>query len=241
MQHRGSVTSGGLEGKVQRVSHILSQHDGAQFPGNDIAREVVEHGRQVHPVSPDDLEVGEVRLPHFVRPRVLGVELIGSLDDDIGWADNQIMGLQPGVTAHTSASPAGSPQATNYNSEKRGGFCSGFAANSRQLSAPAADRQIGLTAPLRTIVAADIRVAKLEFQRKPKDKSVNEPLPDTVDLGDNAAMFASVPVGRLGATALLGVWLMHQTTHARWKSTILNAVSWVSKSPRKTLGSTSNI
>src|SRR3546814_9514742 len=51
-----SVTAGSRQGEVQRFGYILGTHVGAQLPGNDIAREVVEHGREVHPAPPDDLE-----------------------------------------------------------------------------------------------------------------------------------------------------------------------------------------
>ena len=46
---------------------------------------------------PDNLEVGEVGLPHLVRPGGLGVELVGGLDHDIGRTDDQVMGLQQAV------------------------------------------------------------------------------------------------------------------------------------------------
>ena len=51
----------------------------------------------IHPAPPDDLEVGEVGLPHLVRPRGLGMELISGLDRDISRAGDQVMGLQKAV------------------------------------------------------------------------------------------------------------------------------------------------
>lgn len=48
VQHRGAVAAGSGQGEVQRVGHVLSAHVGAQLPGDDVAREVIEHGRQVH-------------------------------------------------------------------------------------------------------------------------------------------------------------------------------------------------
>ena len=97
MQDRGAVAARCLEGQVQRVSDVLCAHVGAQFPGNDVARVVVEHGRQVHPAPPDDLEVGEVGLPHLVRPGGLRVELVGGLDHGVGQTGDQVMGLQEAV------------------------------------------------------------------------------------------------------------------------------------------------
>src|SRR3546814_6244484 len=92
-----SDLAGSRQGEVQRFGYILGTHVGAQLPGNDIAREVVEHGREVHPAPPDDLEVGEVGLPHLVRAGSLGVELIGSLYHDIGRTGDQIVRLEQAV------------------------------------------------------------------------------------------------------------------------------------------------
>ena len=110
MQHRGAVATRSRQGEVQRVGDVLGSHVGAQLPGDDVAREVVEHGRQIHPAPPDDLEVGEVGLPHLVRPRGFRVELIGSLDHDIGRAGDQVAGLQQAVNRgfrHEVALPIG--------------------------------------------------------------------------------------------------------------------------------------
>ncbi len=97
VQHRGAVTAGSREGEVQRVGDVLGSHIGAQLPGDYVAREVVEHGRQIHPAPPDDLEVGEVGLPHLVRSCGLRVELVSRLDHDIGRAGDQVVGLEQPV------------------------------------------------------------------------------------------------------------------------------------------------
>ena len=88
--------SGVLEGEreVQRIGHILGPHGGAQLPGDDVAREVVDHGRQIHPAQSDDRKVSEVGLPQLVRPRGLGMEAISRLDHHIGRAGDQVMGLE---------------------------------------------------------------------------------------------------------------------------------------------------
>ena len=69
----------------------------AQLPCDDVAREVVEHRRQIHPSPSDDLEVGKVGLPHLVGARGFGVELIRGLDHHIGRAGDEIMGLEQAV------------------------------------------------------------------------------------------------------------------------------------------------
>ena len=86
VQHRGAVAAGSCQGEVQRVGHILGPHVGAQLPGDDIAREVVEHGGEIHPAPPDDLEVGKIGLPHLVWPGGLGMERISRFHHDIGRA-----------------------------------------------------------------------------------------------------------------------------------------------------------
>lgn len=55
---------------MSSVSVTSSARMVLQFPGDDVAGEVVENRRQVHPAPADDLEVGEVRLPH----QIIGLE-----------------------------------------------------------------------------------------------------------------------------------------------------------------------
>ena len=43
VQHRGAVAAGSRQGEVQRIGDILGPHVGAQLPGDDVAREVVEY------------------------------------------------------------------------------------------------------------------------------------------------------------------------------------------------------
>src|SRR5215467_4433021 len=67
---------------------------GAQLPGQDIAREVIEHGGQIEPAPADDLQIGEVGLPKLVwGGRGIG-EAIGRLHQDEGRARDQAMVLQ---------------------------------------------------------------------------------------------------------------------------------------------------
>jgi antirestriction protein ArdC len=58
-----------------------------------------EHGTKVYfvkqlEVKEDANEIGEVGLPDPVGCSCLVLELVGSLDDNEGWAGNQVMGLQ---------------------------------------------------------------------------------------------------------------------------------------------------
>ena len=99
VQDLGAIAAGSRERKVQRVGDVLGPHVGAQLPGDDIARIVIEHRRKIHPAPPDDLEVGKVGKlsqisAHLVRAHGLGMELVGGLDHDIGRAGDQIMGFQ---------------------------------------------------------------------------------------------------------------------------------------------------
>jgi hypothetical protein len=86
-----------LQRKLQCVGHILGFHRRAQLPGDDVAREVVEDRRQVEPAPANDLQIGEVGLPQLIGRRRLVLELIGRLDDDEGWAGNQVPCLEQTV------------------------------------------------------------------------------------------------------------------------------------------------
>lgn len=90
VQHRCAVATRGLEREVQRVGDILGPHVGAQLPGDDVAREVVEHRRQIEPPPADDLQICEIGLPELVGRCGLVVELVGCLDDDEGRAGDQV-------------------------------------------------------------------------------------------------------------------------------------------------------
>src|SRR6516225_9738575 len=41
---------------MQRIGHVGCRHGGAQLPGQDVAREVIEHGGQIEPAPADDLQ-----------------------------------------------------------------------------------------------------------------------------------------------------------------------------------------
>src|SRR5260370_31603635 len=71
-----------------------SRHGRAQLPGQDVAREVIEHSGQVEPAPADDLEVGEVGLPKLVWSGSRISEAIGRLHQDEGRAGDQAMALQ---------------------------------------------------------------------------------------------------------------------------------------------------
>ena len=47
-------------GQVERLGHVRRLHRRPKRPRQDVARVIVEHGRQVVPAPPDHLQVGEV-------------------------------------------------------------------------------------------------------------------------------------------------------------------------------------
>ena len=55
-------------GQVERLGHVRRLHRRPKRPRQDVARVIVEHGRQVVPAPPDNLQVGEVGLPQLVGP-----------------------------------------------------------------------------------------------------------------------------------------------------------------------------
>jgi hypothetical protein len=83
--------------EFQRGGDVADGHAGTELPGDDVAREIVEHCGQVEPALADDLEVGEVGLPQFVRRGGLGVELVGRLHHDEGRAGDQVMRLEQAI------------------------------------------------------------------------------------------------------------------------------------------------
>ena len=80
--------------QIERGGDVVGAHRGAELPGDDIAREVVEDGREIIPAPAGDLQVGEVGLPELVRRRRLVLELGRRLDDDVGRAGDQVLRLQ---------------------------------------------------------------------------------------------------------------------------------------------------
>src|SRR5205814_3654720 len=59
----GLVQSASLQRQVEGGGDILGPHVAAQLPGEDVAREVVKHGRQVEPAPTDHFQISEVGLP----------------------------------------------------------------------------------------------------------------------------------------------------------------------------------
>ena len=45
--HSGGIETGGVERQAQGLSDVGGGHSGTEFPGQDIAREVIEHGGQI--------------------------------------------------------------------------------------------------------------------------------------------------------------------------------------------------
>ena len=88
------VTARCLQCEIQRVRHILSSHVGAKLPGHDVAAVIVQNRTEIEPAPAQDFDVGEVGLPELVDRSCFVFELIGCLDDDEGWAGNQVMRLK---------------------------------------------------------------------------------------------------------------------------------------------------
>ena len=55
-----------IEGQLQRFFHIAGCHVSGQPPGENVAGEVIKDGVKLVPSPADDLELGEVCLPHLV-------------------------------------------------------------------------------------------------------------------------------------------------------------------------------
>ena len=86
-----------LEGQFQRVGDVFDPHRRAELPGDDIAREVVEDGREIEPAPTDDLEVGEVDLPQLIGSDGLVLERICRFHHHKGRAGDQVVRLKQPV------------------------------------------------------------------------------------------------------------------------------------------------
>jgi hypothetical protein len=88
------VKTGSRECLVERGRDVGGAHRGAEPPGHDVAREVVEDGRQIDPAPAGDLEVGEVGLPELVDGGGLVLELVRRLDHHISRTGDEVVRLQ---------------------------------------------------------------------------------------------------------------------------------------------------
>ena len=81
--------------QIECGGDILRLHSRAELPGDNEAREVVQHGGEIVPAPPRDLEVGEVGLPELVDGSGLVFELVRRLDNDVGRARDEIVRFSP--------------------------------------------------------------------------------------------------------------------------------------------------
>ena len=67
MLHADLLDTGQVEGEGQGILDVGGGHGWGPSPGDDVARKVVQHGTQIVPAPADDLELREIRLPHFIH------------------------------------------------------------------------------------------------------------------------------------------------------------------------------
>ena len=88
------IATGCRQGQFDRVCHVLGTHVCAEFPGDDIATVIVQNCAEVIPAPADNLEVGEVGLPHLVDSRGFVSKLFSCLDHHIIGRRDQISRFQ---------------------------------------------------------------------------------------------------------------------------------------------------
>ena len=71
------ITTGRLQGEVQRIGHVWCPHAGAELPRDDVTAVIIKDRAEIKPPPANDLEVGEVRLPQLMP--TAGPEQIPSL------------------------------------------------------------------------------------------------------------------------------------------------------------------
>ena len=69
--------------QFDRIRHITSPHVGAELPRDDVAAVIVQDCAEIIPTPDDNLEVGEVCLPHLVEGSGFVCELIRGLDHHV--------------------------------------------------------------------------------------------------------------------------------------------------------------
>ena len=99
MHHPHLVDARRGPGQVERLRHVGRLHRRPKHPGDDVARVIVQHGRQVVPAAPDHLQVGKVRLPEFVRPMGRMVERLPGRQHDEGRTRNQVIRSENAIDA----------------------------------------------------------------------------------------------------------------------------------------------
>ena len=85
------IEAGRRQRQIECGGDILRLHSRAELPGDNEAREVVEHGGEIVPAPARDLEISEVSLPELVGRRGLVLERLGRFDDDVGRAGDEIV------------------------------------------------------------------------------------------------------------------------------------------------------
>ena len=86
-------------GQVERLGHVRRLHRRPKRPRQDVARVIVEHGRQVVPAPPDNLQVGEVGLPQLVGPVRRMSKCLGRREHHIRRTGDQILGFEDAIHA----------------------------------------------------------------------------------------------------------------------------------------------
>ena len=70
------IEAGGRQRQIERGGHILRFHCCTELPGDNEAREVVQHDGEIVPTPARDLEIGEVGLPKLVGRRGLVLKFL---------------------------------------------------------------------------------------------------------------------------------------------------------------------
>lgn len=65
--HDGLIAAGCSQRQFNRISHVFSPHVCAELPGDDVRAVVIQNCAEIIPAPANDLEVGEVGLPHLVN------------------------------------------------------------------------------------------------------------------------------------------------------------------------------
>ena len=91
------LNPGVVERDLKSILNIGGRHRRGQSPGQNVTGKIVQNGTQIVPPPTDDLELGEIRLPHLIDPFSRGLELITRSDQVKGRTGNEVEAFQDAI------------------------------------------------------------------------------------------------------------------------------------------------
>ena len=97
MYDRCLIASGSLQCQFQRVRDLLSFHRCTQFPGDDVATEIVKDRQTIKIPPANGLQIREVGLPQVIDAGGFVLKLVGSTDHHMARSRDEIFSLENAI------------------------------------------------------------------------------------------------------------------------------------------------